>query len=404
MNSQPELVPILGLSGERRDYIAYPKAIPPYPASEYIAGVKFDRFRYHCGEGDMWPLTWGADDCIYTAAGDNKGSPLNVWKVSQYAAWRGDQVIHLDKLTNTNDWTIDLVHPMPVDPAKYCTRPEAPSVKPASLLDIGGRLYMAVEAQNYGQNPLFNRQTNHHGWIVFSDDGGKTWNTDATAPDFFEGRVASCHFLQFGRGFSGARDEYVYAYFPCDEDGWSYWENGDFLLLGRVPAGRLLERSAWEFFAAPGDWRRDALLAQPVFTYYKMTGEDNVCFNPGLNRYILANYSFIDDELRPRPIHQMRWPEAYRSQLTLFEAENPWGPWHLFYRDDFWGTYGDYQPSIPTKWIFEGGRLMFLVSSGSWDDYNFVVQKMAVRLKGEADFPASAQYFDFPIARPATFV
>lgn len=91
----------------------------------------------------------------------------------------------------------------------------------------------------------------------------------------------------------------------------------------------------------------------------------------------------------------MNWPEAYRSQLTLYEAKYPWGPWKLFYQDDNWGTYGDYQPSFPTKWIFEDGRLMFMVSSGSWDDYNFVVQKLALKLVEDTGFCSASQYFDF---------
>jgi hypothetical protein len=76
----------------------------------------------------------------------------------------------------------------------------------------------------------------------------------------------------------------------------------------------------------------------------------------------------------------------YRSQLTLYEAPEPWGPWSLFLRNDNWGTYGDYQPSFPTKWMCDNGRIMVMVSSGTWDDYNFTAQKLTVRLHSEADF------------------
>ena len=34
-----------------------------------------------------------------------------------------------------------------------------------------------------------------------------------------------------------------------------------------------------------------------------------------------------------------------------------------------------------------------MVSSGSWDDYNFVVQKIALKCKGDGAFPAAARYF-----------
>ena len=387
------------LDGTRRDYIDYGPAIPPQERSDYIVEVKFDRYRYHCGEGDMWPQTWGKDGSLYTAAGDNKGSPMNFWRVSSYGSW-SDGELDPGKLTNTNDWTIDLIDPLPIDPKRYCLNPDAPGVKPAGLLDVDGTLYFAVEAQNYGDCAEFNRQCNLHGWIVTSQDYGKSWDREATPTDFFTGRLASCHFLQFGRGYEGAMDGYVYAYFPCGEDGRSYWENGDGMLLGRVPREKILCREAWEFCAgldAAGSprWSPAEEDAQWVFSYPKMTGENHVCYNPGIGRFIMGNYSFVDNEVRPRPIHQMRWPQAYRSQLTLFEAERPWGPWKLFYRDDNWGTYGDYQPSFPTKWMFADGHLMLMVSSGSWDDYNFVVQKMAVRLKGEEGFCPQSRYFGF---------
>ena len=38
---------------------------------------------------------------------------------------------------------------------------------------------------------------------------------------------------------------------------------------------------------------------------------------------------------------------------------------------------------------------MYLISSGSWDDYNLTVQKMAVKIKGDADFFEKARYFSY---------
>ena len=34
---------------------------------------------------------------------------------------------------------------------------------------------------------------------------------------------------------------------------------------------------------------------------------------------------------------------------------------------------------------------MYLISSGSWDDYNLIVQK----IKGDADFSEKARYFSY---------
>ena len=46
-------------------------------------------------------------------------------------------------------------------------------------------------------------------------------NRDATPLDFFTGRLASPHFIQFGQDYAGARDEYIYASFPAGDDGGS---------------------------------------------------------------------------------------------------------------------------------------------------------------------------------------
>ena len=126
-----------------------------------------------------------------------------------------------------------------------------------------------------------------------------------------------------------------------------------------------------------------------------MTGANHVAYNPGIGRYLMGNYGFVDEDLRPRPVHQMRYPESHLSQLTLFEAPQPWGPWRLFYRNDNWGTYGDYQPNFPTKWMTADGRNVYMVTSGSWDDYNLVVQKLALKTKEDPDFPEAARHFRY---------
>ena len=351
-----------------------------YPQSTYIRRAVFDRFRCHRGDGDMWPITWADDGHLYGAACDNSGSPMNFWRIKNGPApWCAD-----------TGWgvSVELLDNLPIDPKIYCQRPDLHpkmGVKPAGLLCLNGVLYFAVELHNYGENPTFNRQRNVQAWIITSVDYGKTWHRAATPIDMFTGRLASPHFLQFGQDYAGARDEYVYAYFPAGDDGKSYWENGDYLLLGRVLKYSILRREAWEFYAGAGSaeprWDADEQKAQPVFRYPLMTGENHVSYNPGLKRYIMGNYGFIDSDGNPRPYHQGPWPEAcLRSQLTLFESPQPWGPWSIFHQDDDWGTYGDYQPNFPTKWMSPDGLTMLMVSSGSFDDYNMTIQKVTLEL------------------------
>ena len=45
----------------------------------------------------------------------------------------------------------------------------------------------------------------------------------------------------------------------------------------------------------------------------------------------------------------------HRTQLTLFDAPAPWGPFSLFHRDDDWhcpdGAAGAYCPVLPPAWM-----------------------------------------------------
>ena len=352
------------------------KGIPPYPPSKLILHVSWDAHRYHAAAGDTWPLTWASDGNLYGAAGDNQGSPMNFWRIEG----------------NPPSPSVFLVNNRPVDCSRYCkdipsADPKA-GVKPAGVISVKGLLYFAVENMNYGDNPTFNRQHNLNGWIITSNDFGKTWKLDATKQTFFKGRVASAHFIQFGKDNVDSKDGYVYAYFPAADDGKAYWENGDYLLLGRVPTDQILVRSAWKFFAGrqPSGqeiWDKDDSKAAQVFRYPHMTGEDHVTFNPVLKRYILANYGFHDGHLNPRPYHQHFIETVCPSQLTLFESSQITGPWYLFYRNDNFGTCGEYNASFPQKWMSKDGKTMWMVSAGTFDDYNFVTQKLTLTLAGQ---------------------
>ena len=105
---------------------------------------------------------------MYCGAGDNKGCPTNIWKIRtmRYAP---------EALTNSGNWTIDMINGEPADLRKYMKDERIQGVKPSGILDIDGKLYLSMEAQNYGDNPLFGRQHNLYGWIMVSENEGKTF-------------------------------------------------------------------------------------------------------------------------------------------------------------------------------------------------------------------------------------
>ena len=71
---------------------------------------------------------------------------------------------------------------------------------------------------------------------------------------------------------------------------------------------------------------------------------------------------------------------ALHSQLALFEAPEPWGPWSLFLRDDCWGQYGIYQPCFPTKLMTPDGLRLAMFSSGTYGDYNITRPRLERRV------------------------
>ena len=58
--------------------------------------------------------------------------------------------------------------------------------------------------------------------------------------------------IQAGRGYADAPEggRFVYALFAgASEPAAAYWDNNDFLLLGRVPVHHITTRAAWRFYA-----------------------------------------------------------------------------------------------------------------------------------------------------------
>ena len=130
--------------------------------------------------------------------------------------------------------------------------------------------------------------------------------------------------------------------------------------LGRVPTSKLLDRASWEFYAGMSgggqggagspSWTADDTIAVPVFSHPLMTATQQVTYHAGFKRYLMANWGWVDPDGNPRgqltSASTAGWMWGYnttsgkdqhdRTQLTFWEAPQPWGPWSLFHRDDDW--------------------------------------------------------------------
>ena len=171
-------------------------------------------------------------------------------------------------------------------------------------------------------------------------------------------------FLNFGRDYRGARDKYVYVY---SQDGPSAYESYDRVVMARVPEERIRDRSAYEFFRKldhSGNplWTSDINERGAVFTHPGHCQRMDVIYNAGIKRYLLAQ-GFN---------HEGGW--------GLFDAPEPWGPWSTAFYTEKWDCGDTHGYRLPTKWITDDGKTLYLIFSGKgkWDA--FCVRKMTLTL------------------------
>lgn len=309
-----------------------------YPASPVISGIEWapsDTIVRAATDSDNWPLTWADDGDLYTAYGDGTGfDPPALQKLSLgFARVSGPATA----FTGVN-----------IPSASGEQFGDGPLGKKASgLLAVDGILYAWVRnANNFGEQCE----------LAWSDDSGTTW----TWNDWQFAELGYCAFLNFGQGYAGTRDDYVYMYSPDTPS--AYLETDD-IVLTRVPRDRITDRASYEFFAGldASDnpvWTPDLVSRQPVFTFAGAANRLDVSYHPVIGRYLMT--------LRSRA------QNGGRNQFSLYEAGNPWGPWSVVYYTEQWegapvsDVYGDWGEAqhVPTKWISADGREFFLVFSG----------------------------------------
>ncbi len=318
---------------------------PPYPESEYISGVAFDdrSARTEAPGSDIFPITWAANDELYTAWGDGGGFGGN--NVA------GRVLLGVARVSGGRDdyrgfniaGGVDAPHPPPF------------GGKSEGILALGDTLYLWRDGD--ASSP---------GYFKFielwrSDDLGATWRhtgvrfSKPEGDDFAadDAGIFAPAFCQFGRGHTGARDGYVYIYAPdsIDPTHWRVRLPGRINLL-RVPRDRIEDKDAYEFFAggdARGGLRWTAIPSEraPVWEDpVNGTHRIAVSFNPVLKRYLLTTIA----------IDRGGW-------MSIYDAPEPWGPWthvHTEHNPERWGRLTIIFTFV-NKWLGEDGRDFVLV-------------------------------------------
>ena len=360
-----------------------PGPTPPFPPSTFIASAAFSAAPWHWtgGSGDTWPSAWTADGRLFAWACDTgingTGTPMASYELT------GDPY--------TNELKPVVLAVAPIDTAGLCA-PYHPgpnvNTKPGGSLALNGTLYTGVTCITYGQDStLFVRQHDLAGFVVSSANEGRTW-TNVTAVGAFPGRFSAPTFVNCGPGLPCADPDssllWVYCFFTGSSwNDFTYWENGDAHFLARVAPDSVSNAAAYQYWVGLSggvisrpQWSPDATQAQPVLSFGRMTGQNDVHFNAQLGRWIVANYGFLNQNGNPWPWHQDPWHALNirrRTQLLMLEAPHPWGPWSAFYRDDDagaeWGAYGMYGTTFPAKWhrplVGKTAEMMLIFACGN---------------------------------------
>jgi Domain of unknown function (DUF4185) len=199
------------------------------------------------------------------------------------------------------------------------------------MLMVGGTLYMWTR---YAGNSR----------LAWSSDGGATWQW---ADWRFTTSFGCPTFLNFGRDYAGARDDFVYVY-SHDHD--SAYQAADRMVLARVPKDRVRDRAAYEFFTGDG-WTNDIARRGAVFTHVGRCYRSNVTYNAGLKRYLWCQTLPGSDA-------------RFKGGFGIYDAPEPWGPWTTAYFTEDWDVGPGESSSFPTKWMSADGRTLHLVYSG----------------------------------------
>lgn len=334
----------------------------PYPFSKVVTKLAWDSdaVRLTDGSGDNWPMVEGEDGALYTTYGDGEGFGKRAPRLT----------IGFAKMTGEfpNYAGVDI--PSNID-APMGGGPTG--IKSSGLVLVDGTMYLFVRNISIARDFTNSR-------MAWSKDYMKTW----TWADWHFSETFGCpEFVQFGKNYQGARDNYVYIASQDNDNPYHYWPD---IVLARVPRAAVGDRAKWEFFAGrdPGGrpvWSPDLYKRKPVFTDPKGAQRIAITYNAALKRYFLTTSHKVDANAQD---------VTHTGALGVFEAPEPWGPWSTVYYDDYWsGKDRTYHHKFPTKWMSSDGRTMWLLYSGlGAGNYAFCLKKATLELAPGAGRPA----------------
>ncbi len=299
----------------------------PYPVSDIkIEWAAAETIIRKAEGGDNWPITWADDGHLYTAYGDGWGFEPKVKEKLSLGICRIEGGPEDFIGVNIRSETAERVGQ------------GSAGAKASGMLCVNGVLYMLV--RNTGNSQ-----------VAWSADHGATWQWSDWK---FEKSFGAPTFLNFGKDYAWARDEYVYIY---SHDLDSAYEPADRMALTRVPKTRIRDKEAYEFFVkiesgGGAVWSENISDRGAVFENPGRCYRSGISYNAGLKRYLWCQTVYGKEDMR------------FEGGLGIFEASEPWGLWRTVFYTEKWDVGPGETSSIPPKWMSSDGHICYLVFSG----------------------------------------
>jgi hypothetical protein len=213
---------------------------------------------------------------------------------------------------------------------------------PTAMVAVGKRLYLHYMSV-YGFAQKGGVWLCNYSRFVYSDDGGHSWTEAKHNVDGYGGTfnmLALTH--QAGSGNEQGRYVYVLGT-PCGRFGGAR--------VARVPADKMLEPEAWEYYTGNG-WSAEQNDAAEVIK--PPVGEASILWDAGLKRWL---YTYLNED---------------NDSLELRLAPNPWGPWSKPYTlttaEHYPALYGAF---MTPSFLKDNGRTLYFVMSqfGPYETY-----------------------------------
>jgi len=330
----------------------------PYPPSKMIVQfnwspevVKIE----DCVSGDNWPIAWVNDNLQVTAFCDGRGFAADAPDLSLGFALVSGDPPHFRAENFKSD-------------ADTPKGGGSKGIKASDMIMVEGALYMFV--RNY-KPPGSDDFT--HSRLARSTNLGVNWTW---ADWHFSDTFGCLAFVQFGKDYVGARDDYLYIASQANDNAYNYSTD---VVMARVKKDHVMDRSSYFFFSGLDKsntpvWSRDISQRKPIFTDPRGTQRIAITHHAALGRYILTTSNLSGKKA------------THTAALGVFEAPEPWDPWSTVYYDDHWSVKDGkdcrtYHHRFPPKWMSADGKTMWLLYSGlDCGLYTFCVKKATLEV------------------------